>query len=280
VRIPDTPRVKPELRPLLRWAGGKQWLLHELLNSLPLDFRRRRYVEPFLGAASLFLALSPRQAILSDLNPHLVGYYRGVKDHPEAVWRALRVLCRQHGSLKYYEVREQYNATKPGSAASAARFMYLNRTGFNGVFRVNSKGEYNVPFATGLKPWFPDRADLLGTSAALRRARIGNCDFRETVAGVEPMDFVYLDPPYPATKLGPRPRLYTQSQFDDASQVELAEYAASARRLGAKVMISNADTPLIRHLFSDWRLRRVSVRRAVSGTIRRLVGKELIITSY
>ena len=142
--------------PLLRWIGGKQHLVRRLLPFVPADYRKRCYREPFLGAGSMFLALRPKRAWLADANQHLIRCYEAVRDSHGRVSAYLRDHAGKDCEGHYYSVREDYNR-RPPSAAQAARFLYLNRTCFNGIFRVNTCGEFNVPYGYKDHPIFPDR---------------------------------------------------------------------------------------------------------------------------
>ena len=143
----------------LRWVGGKRLLVSRLLEFLPPDFPKRRYHEPFAGAANLFFRLSPKSAVLSDLNQHLIECYRHVRDDHEEVIAQLRTHIERNSESYYYEIRDQYNRSRFG-IAQAARFIYLNQTCFNGVFRVNTRGAFNVPFGDKPSPPFPTKAEL------------------------------------------------------------------------------------------------------------------------
>jgi DNA adenine methylase len=152
--------------PLLRWIGGKRLIVRRLLAFVPVDYAQRRYVEPFLGAAAMFLALRPTNACLADANQHLIQCYEAIRDNHELVAANLRTHAALDGASHYYAVRETYNR-RPPSAAQAARFLYLNRTCFNGIFRVNTQGQFNVPYGYKTHPIFPDRDALRMVSQAL-----------------------------------------------------------------------------------------------------------------
>jgi len=156
----------------LRWAGGKRRLVWRLLRFVPTDFEQREYYEPFLGAGSLFVALQPRSSFLSDMNADLINSYRSVRDNPDLVARYLRQHARFHSEEHYYAVREDYNRAHYFSGAQSARFIYLNRTCFNGIFRVNLDGEFNVPFGKPTNPLFPDLEHLRVVSRAFTNSQL------------------------------------------------------------------------------------------------------------
>ena len=265
-------------RPFLRWAGGKQYLVRELIRSLPAQ-GYGRYYEPFLGAASLFLAAKPELALLSDLNSHLIDTYLQVRHAPEAVHRHLCEHARINSEDYYYSVRRVFNVSPP-SPGRAAAFIYLNRAGYNGVFRVNLKGRYNVPYGHKRRVVLPALGYLLRLSEVLSTCRLFAADVSESIASARRGDFVYLDPPYPPLNGTAYFRHYTPSRFEDSDQVALAEAAVRLADRGCNVLITNAETPLIRRLYEGWTVSRVSANRHV--TSKRHVHKvtELIITNY
>jgi DNA adenine methylase len=266
-------------RPFLRWAGGKFYLTSALLGFTPSDVSVRRYFEPFLGAGSLFFALRHEYAYLSDLNGHLIECYRAIRDNPRAVALALRGHAERDCERYYYSVREAYNRSR-GGVARAARFLYLNRTGFNGVFRVNLAGVYNVPYGRKSSPRFPSTVDLTAIAAVLRGARLSTQDYRAAFTRARSGDFVYLDPPYPPLNGTSFFAHYTPDRFGIADQAQVAACARDLDKRGCLVMVSNADTPAVRKLYRGFVVTRLSVTRYVSSSsIKHQVG-ELVITNY
>lgn len=280
MRIPSASSETP-VRPLLNWVGGKRLLVNKLKQLLPLDVRERRYREPFLGAASLFFALRPSKAVLSDLNGHLMDCYGAVRDAPSAVAAYLRHHARNNTPDHYYRVRDEYNR-RASSAAQAGRFIYLNKTCFNGVFRVNQKGEFNVPFGDKKNPIFPDRRWLEEAAAALKRSELVSAPFETSLEGVNKGDFVYLDPPYPPINGTSYFTHYTADRFGEKSQRKLAELVREIDKAGALFMMSNADTELIRSLYDreGFSLTELSVTRYVTCKAKRYRIGELVITNY
>ena len=186
--------------PFLRWVGGKRRLASNLLNYLPRDIEERLYCEPFVGAGSLFFALQPQKAFISDLNDHLIKCYLAVRDKPDLVFSYLNDHAKKSCREYYYEVRGKYNRCNNRdsfSVAQAARFIYLNQTSFNGVFRVNKRGEYNVPYGLKEPPFLPSLDHLRSVSKALKHARLAVLPFEEAIVDATASDFHYLDPPYP-----------------------------------------------------------------------------------
>jgi DNA adenine methylase len=266
-------------RPILRWVGGKRYLREALINHCPHEARSRTYFEPFLGAASLFFALRPTRAVLGDANKHLISAYDYVRRDPTAVARNLRALAAEDSTSTYYRVRDDYNRSDP-SAVQTARFIYLNRTCFNGIFRVNKLGAFNVPYGHKAQPWFPGSSDLRAISGLLKAAELHAGDYRETLETADHCAFVYLDPPYPALNGTSNFTHYTMDRFNTANQHELASHVRELDARGCLVMVSNADTPLIRELYSGFDISELSVTRYVTcKAVKHRVG-ELVITNY
>ncbi len=226
--------------PLLRWAGGKQNLIRRLLPFVPSHFRQCVYREPFLGAASMFFALRPHRAVLADMNEHLVNCYDYVRDHFDKVAAYLQTHIRLDSKGHYYKVRDQYNRSRP-SAAQAARFIYLNRTCFNGIFRVNEKGLFNVPYAYKDNPIFPDNDHLARASRALACAEILVDDYEDSLAAARRGDFLYLDPPYPPLNGTSFFTHYTKDRFDSDDQEHLADLVVCHLSAEPQMLASQRD---------------------------------------
>lgn len=253
-------------RPVLRWAGGKQFLTNELKKlvhaRMPLF---ARYHEPFLGGGSLFFGLDlvkptttgrPR-ACISDLNEWLVHTYRTLADHPEGIHDELQDMATQlkkEGKSYYYEVRTEYNAAIEAGTKDlrqAVRFIFLNRSNFNGIYRVNKRGLYNVPIGHTCTPYFPTLDHLRNAAQRLSNAEIHHCDFERAVERVEAGDLVYLDPPYPPLSKTANFQQYTTTPFAQAEQEKVARIAGELVQRGAHVIVSNSDVPFIRALYSE-----------------------------
>jgi DNA adenine methylase len=271
---------KVEGRPFLRWAGGKSRIVRHLLKYLPEE-GFGDYWEPFLGSAALFFALAPERAHLSDSNSHLIACFKEVRDKPDLVFRYLRGHLAKTSEAYYYEVRAAYNRSKP-SAAQAARFIYLNRTSFNGIFRVNQKGEYNVPYGHKEPPPAPSKEDLRVASDLLRNASLYDQSYDVVLADnpAEPGDLIYLDPPYPPLSATANFTHYTASRFSIGDHEKVAALANELRKHGCFVVISNTDTKPIRALYSGWNIHTLPVTRWIAANGSRHKVAELVITSY
>jgi DNA adenine methylase len=230
-------------RPFLRWAGGKGWLTSRLPEFLPRKFNN--YHEPFLGGGSVFFSLKPSNAAyLSDANADLINAYRQIKKSPDAVIKHLHSF--QNSESDYYAIR----AAIPGTSDyEAARFIYLNKTCYNGIFRVNKSGKFNVPYGHNEAAPIFDRQNLLLARRALRNARVSCHDFAEILERVERNDLVFLDPPYTVAHNNNGFVEYNQNIFTWNDQERLAEVVASIDRRGAKFILTNAVHESIRNLY-------------------------------
>jgi DNA adenine methylase len=293
-------------RPLLKWAGGKRQLLPVLSRHVPLRFTR--YIEPFFGSGAVFFdlasrgALDGRRVLIADVNPDLIGCYTMLRDHTEAVIAALDRLAweyRQRGDAAYYDVRDaRFNPARAALARGeggaytpeiAAMLIFLNRTGFNGLFRLNRSGEFNVPAGRYSDPKICDAAHLRGVAAAFRREAltIQLQPFDVTLRRVGPGDFVYCDPPYAPLSRTASFANYTADGFSGFDQARLQRAVISACRRGASVVVSNSSAPEIVGLYSAPEarqaglvVRRVPARRAINSRAEsRGPVDELIVTN-
>jgi DNA adenine methylase len=282
------------VRPILKWAGGNRQLLPELRPYYPGDFDR--YFEPFLGSGAVFLdlhnrgRLDGRRVVLSDVNADIIGCYRTVRDFPTQVITALRRLESAYqagGSAHYYDVRDsQFNPQRrvlhhlPDPAAAytpalAAMLIYLNRTGFNGLFRLNGRGDFNVPAGRYASPLICDEANLRAWSEALRRPglTLKVRPFDRALAHAGEGDFVYPDPPYAPLTGTARFTSYTAAGFGASEQEALQRAVIALASRGASVLLSNSAAPQIRELYArhrgarsaGLRARTVAARRAINA---------------
>jgi DNA adenine methylase len=268
--------------PIVKWVGGKSKLLPELVARMPKKYNR--YFEPFLGGAALFLAVAPEDAVLGDTNAELINTYRAVARDADGVASMLELHRRAHARDKYYyEVRDMWNegAWSDDEGARAAAFIYLNKTGFNGLWRVNRDGEFNVPRGDYKDPSVYDLEALRAAAKAFAKADLRVSPYDKTTASAAAHDFVYFDPPYdPASKTS-NFTSYTKDAFGKDQQRQLAEHARELRKRGTHVMLSNNDTPFVRSLYEDFCIDTVQCGRSVNskGDKRGKVD-EVIITSY
>jgi DNA adenine methylase len=272
--------AQPRGTPFLRWAGGKRQLTKKLMSLIPSDWRGRTYHEPFVGAGNLFFALAPAHARLADANAHLIECYAFVRDSPSLVARYLQQHAALDNHTYYYHIRAKYNRSSP-SAAQAARFIYLNKACYNGIFRVNRMGEFNVPYGHQYRtPDFPSSEMLVSASKALARAELRSQSFEESLAAVGRNSFVYLDPPYPPLNGTSRFTEYTVSGFGANQQDALAVSVTYLDKVGCKFMMTNADTEVVRKLYRKWNFIDIQVVRHVSCKAKRHRVAEVVIRNY
>jgi len=248
-------------RSVIRWAGSKRLLLPELRRRAPTAFGS--YLEPFAGSCCLFFDLEPKKAILGDRNPDLIAALALVKDDPDFVFRALS--RREISSDRYYEVREKFNNMRPGKNRSLT-FLYLNRYCFNGVYRTNKSGQFNVPFGsrTGAPPTIENYKNC---SRLLGSARLISGDYLSTLKHAKCGDFVYIDPPY-LTSTHRYSGEYGYGAFSYRDEDALVEEIRRLDRLGANVLVSYMPENSVKSaLGKGWRSEVISVRRQIAGAM-------------
>lgn len=283
---PATAPLRTDAAPFIKWVGGKGKLLAQLLPLLPAGAELMRHVEPFTGGGAMFFARRPERALLCDVNPALVDTYLAVRDEVDEVIAALAPLASAHAAASgaYYAVRERYNARRQHGASRAERaamFVYLNKTCFNGLHRVNRKGEFNVPEGRYKSPRILDEGGLRAASAALAGAEIVKAGFESLLASAKPGDFVYLDPPYEPVSRTSNFTSYAEDGFSQDDQRRLRDVYAELDRRGCKLMLSNSDVPFVRELYARWRIDLVAAPRAVSCDARgRGLVSEVVVRNY
>ncbi|MDE3095255.1 MAG: DNA adenine methylase [Chloroflexota bacterium] len=281
-RLGEAPAGRPaQARPFLKWAGGKGQLLEELSSRLPARFGR--YFEPFVGGGALYFALHGAGRLragagLSDANGKLIDTYRAVRDDVEAVIAHLSAFSNDRDL--YYQVRAwRHEDLDPPRAA--ARIIFLNKTCYNGLFRENSRGEFNVPFGRYVRPTICDAPNLRAVATALRRVSLRQQDFGNVPDRVKPGDLVYFDPPYHPRSATSSFTQYSENGFGEDEQRRLARVVRELDARGAYVMLSNSDTPFIRKLYAGLVIDEVLAGRAInSKAARRGKVTELIVRNY
>ena len=274
-------------RPFVKWVGGKRGLLTQLLPLVPERFRN--YFEPFVGGGALFFELFNRGLLqgdvyLFDRNEELVNAYKAVRDRPKELLGILKEFSVKHSKEFYYEVRswdrdEEFKSKDP--VLRAARLIYLNKTCFNGLYRVNKKGEFNVPIGRYKNPAIYDEELILEASKALQRAVIEVADFSKVSELAEKEDFVYFDPPYYPLSETANFTSYTDLAFLEEEQRRLARVFEELDKKGAYVMQSNSDTPFIEKLYEGFFIDKVWMNRFINSK-KEGRGKitELVIRNY
>ena len=248
-------------RPFLKWAGGKRQLLPSLLRLASRN--ARTYFEPFVGGGALFFALRPKRAVLADVNERLIRTYRGVKSDVEEVIRQLKDF--KYTPEFFYRFR-QVDIDAGTDADVAAWFIYLNKTGFNGLYRVNRDNRFNVPFGRYVNPTICDADTLRACSAALVNAELFVDDFATAVHGAGRGDFVYFDPPYVPLSATSSFTSYTSHGFDHDGQTRLRDTARELKKRGVRVLLSNSSAPSVRALYADgFEIAEVSATRVLNS---------------
>jgi DNA adenine methylase len=265
-------------KPPLKWVGGKTQLLKELLARVPNVYNR--YFEPFVGGGALFFALRPNVAYLCDSNAELINLYNVLRFDAVSLIKELQSGRYENTAERFYEIRAW---DRDGSVFSdterAARTVYLNKTCFNGLYRVNSKGFFNAPYGKYLKPNICNTANLMAVAAALQGAIPIRNDFREVEHMVAEGDFVYFDPPYAPLTATSNFTGYTAGGFGPQAQTDLRDMALRMKKAGVHVLLSNSSAPLIEDLYgADFTLEPVQARRSIneSGDKRGKVKEYLI----
>lgn len=267
-------------KPFVKWVGGKRQLLDELERRVPDTYQR--YFEPFIGGGALYFRLRPRRAYIADVNSELINAYKVIKGDVENLIEDLQKHI--YDKDYYYSMREidrleEYK--KWSSYKKASRLIYLNKTCFNGLYRVNSKGYFNTPFGKYTNPKILDPDNLRACSKLLRGARIAKGSFLSIEKHIKPEDFVYFDPPYAPINETSYFTDYSKGGFDSKMQEELRDLCLRLDSQDVRFMLSNSDVPLIRKLYKGFKIEKVLASRAVNSKAEKR-GKitELIITNY
>ena len=294
-----------ECKPFIKWVGGKGQLLSEINKLYPVELGKNinKYAEIFVGGgAVLFDILSKYkldEVYISDKNLELINTYKSIRDDVGILIKLLKEMEEQYTSLNnenrklyYYEKRREYNNLKinieENNIEKAVLFIFLNKTCFNGLYRVNKKGEFNVPMGAYKKPKICDEENLKNVSMALKKVKIVYADYRESEEFIDNKTFVYIDPPYRPLNITSSFTSYTENDFSDEEQIELAEYIDILNKKGAKIVISNSDPKnnniddnFFDELYKNYNINRVKATRMLnSNASLRGVINELLITNY
>lgn len=276
------------MKPLLKWAGGKRHIADELFSYFPVDWNKGTYIEPFIGGGAMFLFLAPEKALIADLNVRLFGFYSHVKNSPEEVFNGIFEISNNFNRTEadkkkdfFLDLRSRYNSSEVSSVESAILLYSLNKLCFNGLYRENSKGFFNVPF--GQKKSFPalEQEEFESASGLLQKATIINSDFEGTLSKAVAGDFVYLDPPYIPIDATSSFTSYHADGFGLSDQARLAQRMLELKENNIKAICSNSDTPLSREVYKDLNIKTIQAPRMVSA---RASGRgsvsELVISNF
>ena len=263
-----------QAKPILKWAGGKTQMLGDLIPKVPTSYSR--YIEPFFGGGAMFFALQPENAVVADSNPELINMYRQVADHVDDVINYLKEY--ENTSEMFYAVRSLEWTSLP-KAEAAARTIFLNKTCFNGLYRVNKQGRFNVPFGKYKNPKICDEDGLRAASEVLKKAEILCGDYLLVLEHyAQPGDFVFLDPPYLPTSEYSDFKRYTKEQFYEEDHVELAKMIMTLHERGCHVILTNSNHPLVHELYAPFTIDVIQTKRYIScnGSTRK--GEDVIVT--
>lgn len=276
-----------QTKPFVKWVGGKRQLLPILKDNLPKSFNN--YFEPFLGGGALFFSLKStfhetKKVYLNDLNTELINTYNVVKNSPDELIEALTVHSKNNSSDYFYIIRaldRTDNFNELSDITRAARFIYLNKTCFNGLYRVNQKNQMNAPYGRYKHPNIINKEVILADSDYLKNTIITNSSYEEPIKFAKENDFVYFDSPYASFENKNNFKSYTQFGFDDDKQIELAENIKQLSNKNVLVMASNAYTPLTKELYKDFNTQIIPAKRSInSNGLKRGAVKEILITNY
>jgi DNA adenine methylase len=266
----------------IKWAGGKTQLLPQLVQFMPNNISR--YEEPFLGSGAVFFLLKLNfdleKVVLSDNTSELINCYQMVKDNVQNLLEHLVIHKENHSKEYYYKIRAK-NPEVLTPVERASRFLYLNKTCFNGLYRLNSKGEFNVPIGSYINPNIVNKDDILYAHQLLQNVCIKERDFAEVLSDVQDSDFIYFDPPYHPLSSTAYFTSYTAKSFSLDDQIRLYEVFKSLDQRHCLLMQSNSDTEFIRNLYKDFRIEKVTARRAInSDASKRGPISEVLILNY
>lgn len=263
-----------QAKPVLKWAGGKTQMLGELLPKVPASYGR--YIEPFFGGGAMFFALQPENAVIADSNPELINMYRQIADRVEDVIRYLKIY--ENTSEMFYSVRSM-DWTKLPKVEAAARTIFLNRTCYNGLYRVNKQGQFNVPYGKYKNPKICDEEGLRAASNVLKKADIICGDYLLVLEHyAQPGDLVFLDPPYlPISEYSDFKR-YTKEQFYEEDHIELAKMIMCLHERGCHVMLTNSNHPLVHELYAPFTIDVIQTKRHISCNGNSRKGEDVIVT--
>jgi len=267
-------------QPFIKWAGGKRQILNELISRLPKSYGR--YFEPFIGGGALFFALKPENAYISDINPELVNVYSIIKNNLDSLINDLK---KHENNFDYYIKIRDIDRAVPyknwSNTQKASRFIYLNRTCYNGLYRVNSKGQFNVPFGKYSNPKILNENNLKSCSKVLQSTEIKLSDFSNIINYVQKGDFVYFDPPYVPLNETSSFTSYTKEGFDTNMQNRLKKICDLLDEKGVYFMLSNSDTKIINDLYNEYKIEKIFATRAINSNANRR-GKicEVLVRNY
>lgn len=276
--------IDKKISPAIKWAGGKTQLLNIITENLPDSYNN--YYEPFIGGGAVLLSVKPEKALINDINEQLINLYIQIRDSVDDVLNKINNLDSVPCTKEfYYSIREQYNQkilSGEKDAQAAALMIWLNKHCFNGLYRVNSKGLFNVPFNNRVKGKSVDESNIRAISDYLNQAKVNiTCmDFEEACTTVSAGDFVYFDSPYVPESETAYFTNYAKGGFSLEDHKRLSKLFKCLDEKGAKIMLSNNDVPLVRELYEGYKIQSFAVKRMINRNANKRTGKEVLITNY
>lgn len=277
-------KLKGDITPILKWAGGKRKLIPEIKKRIPKNYNT--YFEPFVGGGSVFLTLQPENCCVNDFNSELINVYLVVKNNLTELIEILKVHKEKHSKEYYYKIRaldRTSDIEKMNAIERAARIIYLNHTCYNGLYRVNSKGQYNTPMGKYVNPKILDENNLVKANEYFNEHNVIflNGDYCKTFEYMKENDFVYLDPPYDPITASSAFTMYTEFGFNKDDQIKLKEFCDKLTEKNIMFLQSNSDTEFIRELYKDYKIEIVQMPRMINskGDKRQNIN-EVLISNY
>ena len=266
--------LEKKINPILKWAGGKRQLIPEIIKIIPKKFNK--YVEPFLGGGALYFYLANKISVINDSNPELINLYKEIAKNPSLIIEELKKYKNEENY--YYDLRK---VVPPTNLEKACRTMYLNRTCFNGLYRVNKKGEFNVPYGRYKSAKLVDEDNLLLASKVLKESKIYNKDYKFILDKIcKKKDLVFLDPPYlPISKYSDFQR-YTKEQFYLNNHIELAEYFKKLDKIGCYLILTNSNNEKIYELYKNFKIKVIKTKRNINSKGAGRTGEDVLITNF
>lgn len=260
---------KLKAKPFLKWVGGKKKIIPQIKQYIPENYCR--YFEPFIGGGALFFDLEPKIAYINDINKILISAYKNIKNHPYEIIKKLEDLQKifyeknnEERKIYFYEIRDAFNNTEYDSFLKTSYIIFLNKTCYNGMYRENSKGKFNVPFGRYKNPKILDEKNILAVSKLLQNVIITDYSFEKAVENAESGDFIYFDPPYHPLSITSNFTSYSNGGFTKKDQIKLRDVFKDLHKRNCFVMLSNSDTEFIREIYEEFTQKTVSAARSIN----------------
>ena len=260
---------KFKAKPFLKWVGGKKKIIPQIKQYIPESYCQ--YFEPFIGGGALFFDLEPKIAYINDVNKILISAYKNIKNHPHEIINKLEDLQKifyeknnEKRKMYFYEIRDAFNNTEYDSLLKTSYIIFLNKTCYNGMYRENSKGKFNVPFGRYKNPKILDEKNILTVSKLLQNVTITDYSFEKAVENAKSGDFIYFDPPYHPLSITSNFTSYSNGGFTKEDQIKLRDVFKDLDRRSCFVMLSNSDTKFIREIYEEFTQKTVLAARSIN----------------